>query len=115
MAKVLLSFVLGASSAGGVGYFFLREDILASNRFVSKRVVEMKNMVTELETTMNGLEKLKQEVADLKKQSVTHTELSSYKAENEKKMDELETSVIMHKANVWETQQSIFKALESQS
>ncbi|KNC78460.1 hypothetical protein SARC_09112 [Sphaeroforma arctica JP610] len=113
MAKVLLSFVLGASSAGGVGFFFLREDMKASNRFVSKRVQEMKHMVGELEDTMGGLRRLQDEVAEMKRNTATLEDFTTFKIEQEKQITQLTASLAEHKSKVWETQQAMFKALET--
>eukprot|EP00123_Amoebidium_parasiticum_P000798 comp11700_c1_seq1/m.6257 comp11700_c1_seq1/g.6257 ORF comp11700_c1_seq1/g.6257 comp11700_c1_seq1/m.6257 type:complete len:120 (-) comp11700_c1_seq1:294-653(-) len=110
-SKTLLSFVLGAATATGVGYYFVRGDALAVNKFVSQKVTEIDAKAEKIQKALREVEDLRAELEQLKAAAVTQPQLNDTRSELLSLHDQVQVSLAQHKASVYDMVQDVYRIL----
>ncbi|KAF9296301.1 hypothetical protein BGZ88_000189 [Linnemannia elongata] len=97
----ILGFLLGATAAGGAGYYYLLEEYQTASNLLLSSVEDLQASTNKVRDYAKKIESVEAELKTLKSKTATVEQLSELKSEVKKVYDGLNIEHLELKSHVW--------------
>ncbi|OAQ35323.1 hypothetical protein K457DRAFT_66003, partial [Linnemannia elongata AG-77] len=97
----ILGFLIGATAAGGAGYYYLLEEYQTASNLLLSSVEDLQASTNKVRDYAKKIESVEAELKTLKSKTATVEQLSELKSEVKKVYDGLNIEHLELKSHVW--------------
>ncbi|KAF8942746.1 hypothetical protein BGZ47_006170 [Haplosporangium gracile] len=97
----ILGFLLGATAAGGAGYYYLLEEYQTASNLLLSSVEDLQTSTNKVRDYAKKIESVEAELKTLKSKTATVEQLNELKSEVKKVYDGLNIEHLELKSHVW--------------
>ncbi|KAF9349164.1 hypothetical protein BGX26_012513 [Mortierella sp. AD094] len=97
----ILGFLIGATAAGGLGYYYLLEEYQTASSLLLNSVEELQASTNKVRDYAKKIESVEAELKALRAKSATLDQLNEFKADVKKVYDGLNIEHLELKSHVW--------------
>ncbi|KAI1321053.1 hypothetical protein EDD11_008634 [Mortierella claussenii] len=108
----ILGFLLGATAAGGVGYYYLLEEYQAASNLLLSSIEDLQASTNKVRDYAKKIESVEAELKALRTKAATVEQLNEFKGEVKKVYDGLNIEHLELKSHVWGLEMDLQKLQE---
>ncbi|KAG0335849.1 hypothetical protein BG004_008295 [Podila humilis] len=111
----ILGFLIGATAAGGAGYYYLLEEYQTASNLLLSSVEDLQSSTNKVRDYAKKIESVEAELKSLRAKAATVEQLQDLKADVKKVYDGLNVEHLELKSHVWGLEMDLQKLQSSKS